>query len=181
MMSDKNLVWIDLEMTGLNIAQDVILEIATIITDRDLNIMAEGPSYVIHHSDQTLRIMGEYVHTMHTKSGLVAQVKSSNISLDDAYKQTLDFIKTYCIKNSAMLAGNSVWQDRLFLEKYMPEITGYLHYRLIDISSIKMLVRSWYPQSPYVEFKKPETHRAFEDIKQSVEELKHYRKYFFIA
>lgn len=180
MMSDKNLVWVDLEMTGLNVERDVILEIATIITDSDLNIVAQGPVFILHQSDNTLKIMDEFVKNMHAKSGLTDKVKASDISLLQAYEQTFAFIKQYCTKGSAMLAGNSVWQDRAFLVKYMPEIVEYLHYRIIDISAIKMLVRRWYAKSPYAEFKKPETHRALEDIKQSIEELRHYRKHFFI-
>ena len=180
MISDKNLVWIDLEMTGLNIERDVILEIATIITDSELNVIAQGPTFIIHQPDSALASMDEIVKNMHAKSGLTERVRFSRVSLHEAYEQTFAFIKQYCVKNSAMLAGNSVWQDRAFLTKYMPEIVHYLHYRIIDISAIKMLVRRWYPKNLYVDFKKPDTHRALEDIKQSIEELKHYRNYFFI-
>lgn len=180
MISDKNLVWIDLEMTGLNVDRDVILEIATIITDSELNIVAQGPALIIHQPSRSLDIMDEYVSNMHAKSGLTQQVRASRVSLVEAYDQTFAFIKEHCKRNTAMLAGNSVWQDRAFLVKYMPEIVGYLHYRIIDISAVKMLVRRWYYSSPYADFKKPDTHRALEDIKQSIEELKHYRNYFFV-
>jgi oligoribonuclease len=180
MIPEKNLVWIDLEMTGLNADYDVILEIATIITDSQLNIIAQGPSLVVYQSDGALSVMEEYVRNMHVKSGLTEKVRSSKVSLNEAYEQTFTFIKQHCTKHQALLAGNSVWQDRAFLLKYMPDIVKFLHYRIIDISSVKMLVRSWYPTSPYVNFKKPESHRALEDVKESIEELKHYRQHFFI-
>lgn len=180
MISEKNLVWIDLEMTGLNADYDVILEIATIITDSNLNIIAQGPSLVVHQSDGALSVMEEYVRNMHAKSGLTEKVRASKVSLSEAYEQTFAFIKQHCTKHQALLAGNSVWQDRAFLLKYMPEIVRFLHYRIIDISGVKMLVRSWYPTSPYVNFKKPESHRALEDVKESIEELKHYRQHFFV-
>lgn len=180
MISDKNLVWIDLEMTGLTVERDVILEIATIITDSELNIIAQGPTFIIHQPDSALSMMEEYVRNMHAKSGLTERVRMSRVSLAQAYEQTLAFIKQYCEKDSAMLAGNSVWQDRAFLSKYMPDIVKFLHYRIIDISAVKMLVRRWYPHSPYADFKKPDAHRALEDVKESIEEIKHYRKHFFI-
>ncbi len=180
MMSEKNLVWIDLEMTGLNADYDVILEIATIITDNKLNIIAQGPSLVVYQPEKALSVMEEYVKNMHAKSGLTDKVRSSGTTLNAAYEQTFSFIKQHCTKHHAMLAGNSVWQDRAFLLKYMPDIVKFLHYRIIDISCVKMLVRGWYPDSPYANFKKPESHRALEDVKESIEELKHYRKYFFI-
>lgn len=180
MISDKKLVWLDLEMTGLNADYDVILEIATIITDSELNIIAQGPTFVVHQSEGALSVMEDYVRNMHAKSGLTEKVRASKVTLSEAYEQTFAFIKQHCAKHNALLAGNSVWQDRAFLLKYMPDIVRYLHYRIIDISGVKMLVRGWYPTSPYADFKKPESHRALEDVKESIEELKHYRKYFFI-
>lgn len=174
---EQNLVWIDLEMTGLNPEENVILEIATIITDSDLNILAYGPSLVIHHSDEILDIMDMWSREQHTKSGLLDKVRASRISIQEAAQQTLEFIQQYCIKDTALLAGNSVWQDRAFLRRYMPTIVAYLHYRLIDVTTIKELVSRWYPDSTL--FEKADTHRALEDIKESIDELKYYRKTFF--
>lgn len=180
MISDKNLVWIDLEMTGLCADRDVILEIATIITDSQLHIIAQGPTFVIHQPESALSGMDDFVKKLHQKSGLLEKVRTSSTSLDHAYEQTLEFIKKHCVKQTALLAGNSVWQDRAFLAKYMPDIVSYLHYRIIDVSSIKMVVRRWYPKSSHIVFKKPETHRALEDVQESIQELKHYRRYFFV-
>jgi oligoribonuclease len=178
-MSDKNFVWIDLEMTGLQLPKDSILEIATIITDSNLNIIAQGPALVIHQSDELLATMDDWNVKHHTKSGLVDQVRASQISIEQAAEKTLEFIMAYCQKNTGLLAGNSVWQDRAFLNQYMPSIIEYLNYRLIDISSVKELVRRWYPNNPKAHYKKPETHRALDDIKASIEELAYYRENFF--
>lgn len=174
-----NLVWIDLEMTGLDAGHDTILEIATIITDNQLNILAQGPSQVIHHSDETLALMDAWNQKHHGKSGLIDAVRSSSVSMLAAEDAALTFIQAYCKKNTAPLCGNSVWQDRIFIKKYMPRLEDYLHYRIIDVSSIKEAIKRWYPESPYANFVKAENHRAMEDIIQSIEELKHYRTYFF--
>ena len=172
-------VWIDCEMTGLEVQKDVILEIATIITDINLEIIAEGPQLVIHQSDRHLDDMIPIVRDMHLKSGLTKDVRASQISLEEAEKQTFDFIAKHCKPQEAVLAGNTVWQDGLFLRKYMPRISGYLHYRIVDVSSVKCLVQQWYPKDPYINFTKSKTHRALSDIRESIAELKHYRKYFF--
>lgn len=174
-----NLVWIDLEMTGLDISRDTILEIATIITDNQLNVLAEGPSHVIHHTEETLAIMDAWNQKHHGQSGLINAVRASEMSMIAAEDAALIFIQAYCKKNTAPLCGNSVWQDRIFLRKYMPRLEEYLHYRIIDTSSIKEVVKRWYPESPHANFVKAENHRALEDIVQSIEELKHYRAYFF--
>lgn len=174
-----NLVWIDLEMTGLDATRDTILEIATIITDNQLAIIAEGPSLVIHQSEESLALMDEWNQTHHGRSGLIKAVRESPLSITQAEEETLAFIREHCKKGTAPLCGNSVWVDRIFLKKYMPLIDQYLHYRIIDVSSIKEAIRRWYPKSPYENFVKTENHRAFEDIYQSIEELKHYRTYFF--
>lgn len=176
----SSLVWIDLEMTGLNPDKDAILEIATIITDNELNIIAKGPHIIIHHDPQTLEIIDDWPKEVHTKSGLLKQVAESTITTIDAYNQTLDFIKKHCKENESLLAGNSVWQDRAFLKRYMSGIVSYLHYRIIDVSTIKELVHRWYPNNPHIEFEKKDTHRALEDIEESIEELKYYKKHFFI-
>ena len=172
-------VWIDCEMTGLEIQRDVILEIATIITDCNLEIIAEGPELVIHQSEHHLHEMIPIVKEMHEKSGLTIDVRASHISLDEAEHQTFEFITKYCKKNEAVLAGNTVWQDGLFLRKFMPRITNFLNYRIVDVSSVKCLVQQWYPKDPYIKFTKSKTHRALADIRESIAELKHYRKYFF--
>ncbi len=174
-------VWIDCEMTGLDITKDVLLEIATIITDVNLHIIAEGPDIVIHQPEGALEAMIPVVKDLHAKSGLTDEVRASTVSLAQAEEQTLSFIGQYCLQNQAVLAGNSVWQDGIFLRKYMPRITDYLNYRIVDVSSLKVLVRQWYPNSPNVKFKKAESHRALADIKESIEELKWYRKYFFLS
>lgn len=177
--SINRFVWIDCEMTGLEIQKDVILEIATIITDINLEIIAEGPELVIHQSDRHLHEMIPIVKEMHEKSGLTEDVRASHISLEEAERQTFEFITQYCKKNEAVLAGNTVWQDGLFLRKYMPRISQHLHYRIVDVSSVKCLVQQWYPKDPYINFTKTKSHRALADIRESIAELKHYRKYFF--
>lgn len=178
MSKEKNLVWLDLEMTGLNPDRDVILEIATIVTDGDLNEIAVGPELVIHHTDSALQNMDEWVFDQHTKSGLIQQVQHSNISLADAQRQTLDFIKQYCDMQVSPLCGNSIWQDKAFLRKYMPELHDFFHYRIIDVSTIKELARRWYPD--FAVFEKKETHRALEDIRESIHEARYYRQNIFI-
>lgn len=179
MISDRALVWIDLEMTGLDTSRHVILEIATIITDNDLNIIATGPHLVIHQSDQILEQMNDWCKKQHGISGLTQAVRESQTSLAQAEEETLAFLQTYCKKGTAILCGNSVYQDRIFLSVYMPKIISFLNYRLIDVSSVKELVRRWYPKDPLAEFKKQDTHRALTDIQESIGELKNYREHFF--
>ncbi len=171
--------WIDCEMTGLDVQKDVLIEIATIITDTNLEIIAEGPDLVIHQSEKHLSGMLPVVVELHKPSGLIDEVKKSIISLQEAEQQTLEFIQKHCIQNEAVLAGNTVWQDGIFLRKYMPRITDFLNYRIVDVSSIKLLVRQWYPNDPHIRFKKSESHRALTDIRESIAELQHYRKHFF--
>lgn len=174
-----NFVWIDLEMTGLNPKHDTILEIATIITDAQLNIIATGPDLIINQPEHNLQNLDPWVLHHHTKSGLLQAVRASTVTLLDAEEQTLAFIERYCIKGSAYLAGNSVWQDRAFLVPYMPRIIEYLHYRLIDVTTIKELVKRWYPHDSTVTITKKDAHRAGEDIMESIKELQHYRAHFF--
>ena len=181
MIKKENLVWIDLEMTGLIPESDTILEIATIITDGGLNILEEGPALVIHQSDSVLDRMGQWVKDAHGKSGLTQAVRESNISLEQAERETLAFIKKYCPPKKGVLCGNSVWQDRNFLVRHMPQVADYLHYRLVDVTSVKELLYRWYPGSPHLSFLKKDSHRALPDIFESIEELRHYRKYFFIS
>jgi oligoribonuclease len=174
-----NLVWLDLEMTGLLIATDVILEIATVITDGNLNVIAEGPSFIIHQPEEKLAAMGKWCQDHHGKTGLTSAVRQSTTTLQQACEETLAFIKQHCAPNTGVLAGNSVWQDRVFLDKYMPSIGSYLHYRMVDVSSIKELVRRWYPEDKKTEYQKTDRHRALSDVYESIAELKHFRMNFF--
>jgi len=180
MNKKDNLVWIDLEMTGLNPEKDVILEIASIITNKDLTIIDEGPALVIHQPDSVLARMDCQVVELHTKSSLLDKIRTSSVTLNEAEHETLTFIKKYCLPKTAPLCGNSVWQDRTFLYHCMPTLLSYLHYRLLDVTSFKEIITRWYPDNPYAFFKKTDTHRALEDIKESIEELRQYRTYFFI-
>ncbi len=180
-----NFVWIDLEMTGLNIYTDVILEIATVITDGNLNVIAEGPSFVISQPEDKLLRMDKWCVDQHGKSGLMQAVLASNISLEHAEKETFHFIKKHCSERTGVLAGNTVWQDRLFLQKYMPSIINYLHYRLVDVSTVKEVVKHWYnkegqQQITSTYFKKSDAHRALDDIYESIAELDYYKKNFFV-
>lgn len=177
---EKKLIWIDLEMTGLNFKTDVILEIASVVTDSQLNIIAQGPALVIHQPDEKLATMDKWCTNQHKKTGLTAQVQQSIISAEQAEQETLNFLKQHCQEKKSPLCGNSIWVDRVFMQNYMPMLSSFFHYRNIDLSSIKELVREWYPKNPAAQYKKPENHRALEDILASIDELKHYRKYFFI-
>jgi oligoribonuclease len=177
--SSQNLVWIDLEMTGLIPEKDRILEIASIITDSQLNILAQGPVLVIHYKKNELPKMNQWVHDHHGQSGLLQAVETSSVSLEQAERETLDFIRTYCTPGDCPLCGNSVWQDRSFLRLQMPKLNDFLHYRIIDVTTIKELARRWYPHDPRADYKKKDTHRALDDIKESINELAHYRKSFF--
>lgn len=175
-VSPDRLVWIDLEMTGLDPKKCTIVEIATIVTNSNLDILEEGPNLVIHHSEETLAVMNDYVRALHTRSGLLDQIRTSSVSLDDAATQTLAFIKKHVPSGVVPLCGNSIWKDREFLDAYMPQIAAHLHYRMIDVSTLKELVRRWCPsrEAP----KKKETHRALDDIRESIQELAHYRALF---
>jgi oligoribonuclease len=175
------LIWMDLEMTGLDESRHVIVEIATLVTDDDLNIVAEGPNLVIHQPDEVMAEMDDFVTNMHTVSGLLEKIKTSTISEADAMQQTLDFIKEHSPEpNKIPLCGNSIRTDRTFLAKYMPEIENWLHYRCVDVSTIKELVKRW---NPGLEHARPKsegiTHRAMDDIRDSVAELKFYRDKVF--
>jgi oligoribonuclease len=174
------LVWMDLEMTGLEPETDVIVEIATLITDDDLNIIAEGPDLVIHQSDEVLARMNQIVVDMHTKSGLLEAIKSSTITLEEAGAATLEFIRQHIPEARTIpLCGNSIGTDRRFLAKYLPEIENYLHYRSVDVSTIKELARRWYPKLGSDRPNKGGTHRALDDIRASVNELVFYRERVF--
>jgi oligoribonuclease len=174
------LVWMDLEMTGLDHTSDVIVEIATLITDDDLDIIAEGPDLVIHHPDDVLARMDPFVVDMHTTSGLLEQIRSSTVTLEQAGAETLAFIKEHVPgERSVPLCGNSIGTDRRFLAAYLPAIEAHLHYRSVDVSSIKELVRRWYPDVLARRGWKQGAHRALDDIRESIAELRLYRELVF--
>ncbi len=178
----RMLVWMDLEMTGLDHTSDVIVEIATLITDDDLEVIAEGPDLVVHATDEQLAAMDPFVVDMHTRSGLLDQIKASTITLEEAGAATLAFIKEHVPEErSVPLCGNSIGTDRRFLDAYLPDIENYLHYRSIDVSSVKELVKRWYPD---VDVNRPRghgSHRALDDIRESVREMTYYRDMVFIS
>jgi len=179
MNNDTKLVWLDLEMTGLNPDNDVILEIATIITDSELHVIELGPHIIINQPTKILDNMDEWCKKIHTKSGLIQAVKQSTINTLQAEQETLKFIKKHCKPQTGLLSGNSIWSDRAFLRVYMPLILEYLHYKGVDVRSIAKRVSTWYADDPNNEFKKKDEHRALTDILESIEQLKHLRKHFF--
>ncbi len=176
--SAGNLIWIDLEMTGLDTTTDLIIEIATIITDSQLNIVAEGPVLAIHQSDAAMNGMDEWNTRQHGGSGLTERVRSSTIDEATAEQQTIDFLSEYVPPNTSPMCGNSICQDRRFLARCMPKLEAYFHYRNLDVSSIKELATRW---SPVVAkgFKKGSSHLALDDTRDSIRELVYYREYFF--
>ena len=174
---EQRLVWIDLEMTGLDIEKESIIEIATIITDGELNIIAHGPNEAITVDESLIEGMDEWNTTHHFESGLVERIREQGVSLIDAEKRTLDFLKEWVDPNTAPLCGNSVWNDRRFLEKEMPNVAEYLHYRMIDVSTVKELARRWYPEVD--KYPKKGAHLALDDIIESVEELEYFRDKVF--
>ena len=174
------LAWMDLEMTGLDATKDVIVEIATLITDDDLRIIAEGPDLVVHATDEQLAGMDPIVVDMHTRSGLVKEIQASTITLQEAGAATLAFLQEHIPEpRTVPLCGNSIGMDRRFLVAYLPEIEDYLHYRSIDVSTIKELARRWYPDSLSGLSKGASAHRAMDDIKESVAELVYWRDKVF--
>jgi oligoribonuclease len=171
----NNLIWIDLEMTGLNAEQDRIIEIATIVTDSNLSIVAEGPVLAIHQSDEQLARMDEWNTKQHHGSGLVTRVQASQTNEQMAQQATLTFLRAHVPEGKSPMCGNSIWQDRRFLARYMPELEKYFHHRLIDVSTLKELARRWAPQI-YNGFQKESRHLALDDIRDSIAELRYYRK-----
>jgi oligoribonuclease len=175
------LVWMDLEMTGLDPGRDVIVEVATLITDDELEIVAEGPDLVVHHADDVLAVMDPFVVGMHTKSGLLEAIRASTTTLEEAGAQTLAFLKEHIAEPGTVpLCGNSIGMDRRFLAAYLPDIEGFLHYRSVDVSSVKELVRRWYPSVRAARPRKAGSHRALDDIRESVNELRFYREKVFV-
>lgn len=178
MPQDPNaLVWIDLEMTGLNPDTDKIIEIATVITDSQLNVVAQGPVLAVHQVDSILNTMDEWNTRTHGGSGLTQRVRESTLNEADAERLTLEFIQEYVPKNRSPLCGNSICQDRRFLVRGMPNLESYLHYRNLDVSTLKELVRRWKPEIAGG-FDKKNTHKALDDILESIGELKYYREHF---
>ena len=177
MNKDLNLIWIDLEMTGLSPVSDRIIEIATLVTDSDLNIIAEGPNLAIKQTDEILKAMDEWNQTHHSATGLIQKVKNSSISEIDAEVETLEFLGRYSKKNTSPMCGNSICQDRRFLANYMPNLEAFFHYRNLDVSSLKELARRWKPEI-LEGINKKSRHAAMDDIRDSVEELAYYRTYF---
>ena len=176
------LAWMDLEMTGLDATKNVIVEIATLITDDELNIIAEGPDLVIHATEEELALMDEVVVEMHARSGLTNEIRASVITLEEAGAATLAFIQAHIPEpRTVPLCGNSIGMDRRFLTAYLPEIEEYLHYRSIDVSTIKELARRWYPEDLKEYTKSASAHRAMDDIKESLEEMRYWRKRVFRA
>lgn len=176
-MAVISMLWVDLEMTGLDPKVDSIIEIASLVTDDQLNIIEEGPELVVHLPSERFQKMDQWNQEHHTKSGLWEKVLSSNMTLAEAEERTLDFARRHFGPNQAQLAGNSIWQDRRFITEQMVKFDQYLHYRMIDVSTVKLLCKKWFPQHG---FRKRNSHRALEDIKESVNELKFYREMIFV-
>jgi len=172
------LVWIDLEMTGLDPEKERIIEIATIVTDSELNTIEEGPVIAVHQSDNLLSSMDEWCTRTHGESGLTQRVRDSRISEIDAEQQTVEFLQRYLEPGQSPLCGNSIGQDRRFLVKYMPELEAFFHYRNLDVSTVKELARRWRPEV-LDGVQKKGSHLALDDIRDSINELRHYREHFF--
>lgn len=178
-MSEK-LVWIDCEMTGLDLETDALIEVAALVTDGDLNVLGEGVDVLIKPSDEQLAAMGDFVREMHTKSGLLDQL-ATGTTMDDAMRQVLDYVREHVpIARKAPLAGNTIGTDRAFLARDMPELEQWVHYRNVDVSSIKELARRWFPRALYLAPAKSGNHRALADIQESIEELRYYRDALFV-
>jgi oligoribonuclease len=174
-LNDQNLIWIDLEMTGLDPEVHKIIEIATIVTDSELNILAEGPVLAIHQSEQELAKMDEWCVTTHTQSGLVERVRQSSVTEAEAVRLTIKFLEQWVPKGKSPICGNSIGQDRRFLVKYMPALEAYFHYRYLDVSTLKELTKRWQPEI-LDGFHKKGSHLALDDIRESIAELQYYRK-----
>ena len=176
-MAESRLVWIDLEMTGLDPDENTIIEIATIVTESDLSIVAEGPSFAIDVGKEELAKMDNWNVKHHTENGLLDRSQSDGVSMENAERQTLEFLKQHCSPGQSPLCGNTIGQDRRFLRRYMQELHDFFHYRSVDVTSIKILARSWYPEVG--KWRKNSGHRALDDIRGSIEELSYYRDKLF--
>lgn len=175
----KKLVWLDLEMTGLDPKDDTILEIACVVTDDQLNVLAESPSLLIKTDPKKLASMHSEVQQLHTASGLMSALKTATLTCLQAEQQILTFLQEHCEPQTAPLCGNSIWMDKFFLKEHMPLLYNFFHYRTIDVSTIKELVRRWYPYDNHAGFPKKNNHRALDDVYESIKELRHYQTYFF--
>jgi oligoribonuclease len=180
MPNPTNLIWIDLEMTGLDPDTDVIIEMATIVTDSELNTLAEGPVIAIHHSDEVLARMDEWNTRQHGGSGLTQRVRDSQVSMAEAEARTIAFLEQWVPKGKSPICGNSICQDRRFLYRHMPALEGYFHYRNLDVSTLKILAGLWAPEVRD-SLKKGGSHLALDDIRDSIAELQHYRQHFIKA
>jgi oligoribonuclease len=177
-MNGERLVWLDLEMTGLDLDRHVIVEIAALVTDDDLEPVDDGIDLIVHQPPSALAEMDDFVRNMHTKSGLLPQIEASTLSLEDAGAQVVEYLRARVPESTAPLCGNSIGVDRRFLDRYLPSVDRYVHYRSIDVSSLKELCRRWNPAVYKGRPGKSETHRALDDIRESIEELRFYRDRF---
>ncbi|KIG15615.1 3'-to-5' oligoribonuclease [Enhygromyxa salina] len=172
------LIWIDMEMTGLDPDTEKVLEIATLITNADLELIAEGPELVIHQPDEVLDAMGEWCVEHHGASGLTELARASTLTVEEAERQTLAFVQAHCPPGQSPLCGNTIGQDRRFLVRHMPALERFFHYRSVDVTTLKELCQRWYPTLPGIA--KAETHRALDDIRESIAELRYYREHMFV-
>lgn len=179
MGKDTWIVWMDLEMSGLDVSRDKILELSCIITDKDLNIVAEGPNIEVYQPDEVLNNMNDWCMKHHSETKLIDKCRNSNISVDMAEDILIKFLEVHIPRGKCPLAGNSVYMDRLFLNRYMPKVDNYLHYRIIDVSTVKELCRRWNPCVAAGAPKKKLVHRSEDDIRESIIEMKYYKKFFF--
>ncbi len=178
MLNDKNLIWIDLEMTGLDTQRDGIIEIATMVTDPHLNVLGEGPVFAIYTEESILDLMDPWNRSTHTKSGLVDRIRHEGVSLAEAEQKTIEFLRAFVSSGKSPMCGNSICQDRRFLHRLMPNLEAFFHYRNLDVSTVKELALRWAPQIAKG-VKKDSRHIALDDIKDAIEELRHYRQHFF--
>ena len=176
-MAAAHLVWMDLEMSGLDPQKERIIEIATIVTDSELNVVAEGPALAVHQPESLLAAMDDWNQTHHLSSGLLRRVREEGVSEREAEAATLAFLERHVDKKRSPLCGNTIWQDRRFLSRYMPTLEGFLHYRMVDVSSIKELVQRWRPDLA-AGYTKRNEHTALSDVRESIEELRYYREHF---
>ncbi|ESQ10730.1 MAG: oligoribonuclease [Thiohalocapsa sp. PB-PSB1] len=177
MGKEDNLIWMDLEMTGLDPIHDRILEVATVVTDPNLTVLAEGPLLVIHQSEQVIAGLDEWNREHHGQSGLLERVRNSRCDEQQAERQTLEFLQQWCVAGKSPLCGNSICQDRRFLARWMPRLEAFMHYRNLDVSSLKILAKLWAPEVAD-DFRKQNKHQAMYDIRESIAELSHYRSEF---